>query len=155
MSIFQGKIPMSPSNLAMLRMSPHVCGGAYGLAAAALFGMSPPIAKLLLPEANPLLLAGLLYCGAGLGLLGFEVLFYRKSKASQRESAVRAADYSLLAGIILTGGILGPVCMLWGLQCLSAVGGSLFLNLEAPFTSDWLFCYFESILVVVRWSGRY
>jgi hypothetical protein len=28
-------------------------GGAYGLAAAALFGMSPPIAKLLLPEADP------------------------------------------------------------------------------------------------------
>jgi hypothetical protein len=58
-------------------------GGAYGLAAAALFGMSPPIAELLLPEVDPLLLAGLLYGGAGLGLLGFEVLFYRKSKASQ------------------------------------------------------------------------
>jgi drug/metabolite transporter (DMT)-like permease len=45
-----------------------------------------------------------------------------------------AADYWLLAGMIVTGGILGPVCMLWGLQRLSAVVGSLFLNLEAPFT---------------------
>jgi drug/metabolite transporter (DMT)-like permease len=42
-----------------------------------LFGVSPPLAKLLLPEAGPLLIAGLLYMGAGLGLLVFEILFYR------------------------------------------------------------------------------
>jgi drug/metabolite transporter (DMT)-like permease len=106
----------------------------YGLAAAALFGVSPPLAKLLLPEAGPLLIAGLLYLGAGLGLLAFEVLFYRSSEVSRRESPVGPADRWLLAGMILTGGILGPVCMLWGLQRLSAVSGALLLNLEAPFT---------------------
>ncbi|MGH7231553.1 MAG: DMT family transporter, partial [Nitrospiraceae bacterium] len=36
--------------------------------------------------------------------------------------------------ILLTGGILGPVLLLVGLQRLSAVVGSLLLNLEAPFT---------------------
>ena len=117
-----------------LSASPHLLGGAYGLAAAALFGISPPIAKLLLPEADLLLIAGLLYLGAGLGLLTFEVVAYRRSEASRRESSVRAADHWLLAGMILTGGILGPLCMLWGLQRLSAVLGSLLLNLEAPFT---------------------
>lgn len=106
----------------------------YGLTAAMLFGVSPPLAKLLLPEAGPLLISGLLYLGAGLGLLAFEVLFYRRSEASRRESPVGPADRWLLVGMILTGGILGPVCMLWGLQRLSAVLGALLLNLEAPFT---------------------
>lgn len=117
-----------------LRSSPNVRGGAYGLAAAMLFGVSSPLSKLLLPEAGPILIASLLYLGAGFGLLAFEVLFYRKSEASRRESPVRPADRWLLVGMVLTGGILGPVCMLWGLQRLSAVLGALLLNLEAPFT---------------------
>jgi len=88
----------------------------------------------MLPEAGPLLIAGLLYLGAGLGLLAFEILDYRSSATSRRESPVGPADRWLLAGMILCGGILGPVCMLWGLQRVSAVLGSLLLNLEAPFT---------------------
>jgi drug/metabolite transporter (DMT)-like permease len=109
-------------------------GAGYGLAAAALFGVGLPLAKLLLPEAGPLLIAGLLYLGAGLGLLAFERLFYRGSEASRREAQVATTDWWLLAGIVLTGGILGPVFMLWGLQRMTGVLGSLLLNLEAPFT---------------------
>ncbi|HUX30222.1 MAG TPA: hypothetical protein VMV78_06295 [Thiobacillus sp.] len=37
-------------------------------AAAALFGASTPLVKLLVGELSPLLLAGLLYLGSGLGL---------------------------------------------------------------------------------------
>ena len=47
-------------------------GAFFGLAAALLFGISPPFAKLLLPESGPMVTAGLLYLGAGLGLLLFE-----------------------------------------------------------------------------------
>ena len=43
-------------------------GALCGLAAAALFGASAPLSKKLLPEVSPLVLAGLLYLGAGLGL---------------------------------------------------------------------------------------
>ena len=114
--------------------SPQFLGAAYGLAAAALFGISTPFAKLLLPKSGPLLIAGLLYLGAGLGLLAFELLILRRSRADPREARVRPSDRWLLGGIVLTGGILGPVCMLWGLQRLSAVLGSLLLNLEAPLT---------------------
>lgn len=109
-------------------------GAAYGLTAAALFGVSPPLAKLLLPEAGPLLIAGLLYLGAGLGLFAFELLFYRRSSAPHQEAPIRWSDARLLAGIILAGGALGPVLMLWGLERLSAVLASLLLNLEAPLT---------------------
>ena len=109
-------------------------GATCGLTAAALFGVSPPLAKLLLAESNPLLVAGLLYLGAGLGLLAFELLFYRGSRIARREALVRSSDLRLLTGIIVTGGIMGPVLMLWGLQRLSGVVTSLLLNLEAPFT---------------------
>jgi drug/metabolite transporter (DMT)-like permease len=41
----------------------------FALASAALFGMSTPLAKMLVGEVSPLLLAGLLYAGSGVGLL--------------------------------------------------------------------------------------
>jgi drug/metabolite transporter (DMT)-like permease len=46
----------------------RIRGAASGLVAAALFGASAPLSKLLLPGSDPLALAGLLYMGAGLGL---------------------------------------------------------------------------------------
>ncbi len=38
------------------------------LGAAALFGLSTPVAKALLRDSSPVLLAGLLYLGSGIGL---------------------------------------------------------------------------------------
>src|SRR5215207_3785990 len=45
-----------------------VRGATYGAASAALFGISAPVSKRLLPDVGPVMLAGLLYLGAGLGL---------------------------------------------------------------------------------------
>jgi drug/metabolite transporter (DMT)-like permease len=111
----------------MTRMSRR--GALFGLAAATLFGASAPVAKLLLPGVGPLLLAALLYLGAG-GVLSL----YRLARPAGDETPLRRADGWLLAGIVVTGGMLGPVLMLVGLARLSAVAGALLLNLEAPFT---------------------
>ncbi len=43
-------------------------GAAQAIAAAVFFGISTPLAKLLVNEINPWMLAGLLYLGSGLGL---------------------------------------------------------------------------------------
>jgi len=43
-------------------------GPAFALFAAALFGFSTPLAKLLLGNIHPVLLAALLYLGSGIGL---------------------------------------------------------------------------------------
>jgi hypothetical protein len=40
----------------------------YALASAALFGLSTPAAKVLVGAMHPAVLAGLLYCGAGVGV---------------------------------------------------------------------------------------
>ncbi len=109
-------------------------GACLGLTAAVLFGMSPPIAKLLLPESGPIMTAGLLYLGAGLGLLFFELIGRSWLKTGGAEAHVRRADFELLAGVIIAGGMFGPLLMLFGLSRLSGVLTSLLLNLEAPLT---------------------
>lgn len=110
---------------------PMLRGASLGLAAAALFGISAPFAKLLLPGSSPVMLAGLLYLGAGLGLTLASVL---RSTRRNQEARLRSGDFRWLAAIVLLGGIIGPILMLYGLGRVSGVVGSLLLNLEAPFT---------------------
>ena len=106
-------------------------GALFGLTAAALFGASAPLAKRLVPEVGPFVLAALLYLGAGLAL---SVVLLRRAPDAAHETPLRRQDAAPLAGIVALGGMLGPVLMLMGLARLSAVAGSLLLNLEAPFT---------------------
>lgn len=104
-------------------------GAVLGLLAAALFGVSAPVSKRLLAEVSPQVLAGLLYLGAGIGLA-----LYRTVRPSTTEARLRRSDTGTLAAMIVLGGAIGPVLMLLGLRRMSAVAGSLLLNLEAPFT---------------------
>jgi hypothetical protein len=69
----------------------HARGAACGLAAAALFGASAPLSKLLLPRVGLLMLAALLYLGAGLGLLAARMLGGRSGPArrARRPSGAR------------------------------------------------------------------
>ncbi len=118
-----------------MSVSPGMKGALLGLGAAALFGLSAPVAKLLLPSSSPLVLASLLYLGSGLGLAAVETILRRlRPGAPPREARIGRKEVPLLAGIILCGGILGPVLMLTGLARLSGVAASLLLNLEGPFT---------------------
>ena len=110
-------------------------GAAYGLVAAALFGLSAPLAKLILgADVSPVLLAGLLYLGAAIGLSLWWLVSKARAAPEQAEAPLQRADLSKLAGVVFTGGILAPVLMLMGLSRVSALAGSLLLNLEAPFT---------------------
>lgn len=104
-------------------------GALLGLVAAALFGLSAPIAKLLLGEISPVLLAGLLYLGAAVGLW-----LHRALVGPTNEAALTRADLPKLASVVLSGGMVAPVLMLFGLARVSALAGSLLLNLEAAFT---------------------
>lgn len=104
-------------------------GVAYGLVAALLFGASTPAAKQLLGDVHPQLLAGLLYGGAALLLLATQPLHGRRAEARLRQS-----DLPVLAVVVISGGIIAPVALLVGLDRISAVSGSLLLNLEAPLT---------------------
>src|SRR5262249_37777762 len=97
---------------------------ACALLSAALFGASTPLAKLLLGSTSPLLLAGLLYLGAGLGL-GVWLGLRREFKPVAR------GDLPWLAGAVIAGGIAGPALLMLGLARTDAASASLLLNLEA------------------------
>lgn len=99
------------------------------LCAALLFGASTPLAKLLLGDASPWLLAGLLYLGSGVGLGLVELA--RGGPRVQLQSPERWA----LAGAIAAGGIAGPVLLMWGLSRMAASNAALLLNAESVFTA--------------------
>ena len=99
------------------------------LAAALLFGAGTPLAKGLLGDVSPWLLAGLLYLGSGLGL----TLYRRLIRAPAVRLPRREAWW--FAGAIMSGGIIGPVLLMIGLSALPASGASLLLNAEAVFTA--------------------
>jgi len=122
-----------PSRQGGLRSPLH--GRLDALLAAALFGMSPPIAKLLLSGVDPFVLSGLLYLGGGLalyGYLGAETLF---SGRARTRAPLRRRDLPWLAGAALAGGVVAPVLLFYGLRTTSAATASLLLAFEIAATT--------------------
>ncbi|HVP90650.1 MAG TPA: DMT family transporter [Terriglobales bacterium] len=129
------------------------------LLSAALFGVSVPLSKLLLGGMQPVALAGILYLGSFVGLSVYSLALRAlrgqpitairgASPAGQfppggavppnkgrREAKLERKDWPWLAGAIVTGGIVGPVCLLAGLGRISGFSASLFLNFEGVATA--------------------
>ncbi len=101
------------------------------LAAAALFGAATPFSKYLLGSVNPFLLAGLLYLGAGLALAPKALRggLYGKIRTLNPKNA------RYVLGSIVSGGMLGPVLLLFGLRMAKSASVSLWLNLELVATA--------------------
>ena len=109
-------------------------GVAAAIGAALLFGLSTPLAKLLVGSVSPLLLAGLLYAGSGLGLA---VLLLVRSARGGRAGITwpRGTDVYWLLGAIAAGGVVGPWLQMFGLARTDSASASLILNLEGVFTA--------------------
>jgi drug/metabolite transporter (DMT)-like permease len=99
------------------------------LASAALFGLATPLAKLLLGGVDPTMLAAIFYLASGLGLGLFRLV------ASRPERSLTRADIPWLAGAILSGGVAGPILMMFGLKRADAGTASLLLTLEGAATA--------------------
>ena len=104
-------------------------GITLAILSAALFGASTPFAKILLGNVDPWMMAGLLYFGAGIGLAAVH-LSRNALRLPAIEAPLRRSDVPWLAAVIVTGGILGPVFLMFGLARTDAAGASLLLNLE-------------------------
>src|SRR6266851_8721132 len=104
-------------------------GPLLALGSAFLFGASTPIAKLLLGVTDPLLLAGLLYLGSGIGL-ALATAAGRSLGVVRSEAPLRARDLPWLGAIVLFGGILGPALLMSGLTLTPASSAALLLNTE-------------------------
>jgi drug/metabolite transporter (DMT)-like permease len=110
-------------------------GVAAALGAAALFGVSTPLAKLLVREINPWMMAGLLYLGSGLGLAVIQQWRLLQPGDHSPECHLQGSDWGWLLGAIAVGGLAAPVLLMFGLTSTSASTASLLLNLEGVFTA--------------------
>src|SRR5918996_816258 len=89
---------------------------AFALGAAALFGISAPAGKALLAVTDPWLLAGLLYLGSGVSLSAFRLVQRARSAGGAGGAALGRPDWPWLSAAILTGGIVAPVLLMFGLS---------------------------------------
>lgn len=108
------------------------------LTAAALFGSSAPAAKLFLTltggagSLDPVLLAGLLYLGSGLGLAFVDV---GRSIRKVAVAPLPRGGRRRFALAVVVGGVLAPALLMEGLARTSSATASLLLNLEGVLTA--------------------
>lgn len=105
------------------------------LAAALLFGASTPLAKLLVGNMPPLLLAGLLYLGSGIGLGLVLLVRFLRDPGAIEQLRIPRSELPWLLGAVLFGGVLGPALLMRGLAQTDAATASLLLNVEGVMTA--------------------
>ena len=110
------------------------------LLSAVLFGVSMPLTKMLLGDVRPVAMAGLLYLGVfvGLTIYSWTAKAREGSKgcsSEHREAQLEKKDVPWLAGAVLAGGIIGPICLVAGLSRISGFSASLLLNFEGLATA--------------------
>ena len=104
-------------------------GVSAALASALLFGAGTPLAKYLLGQMSPWMLAGLLYLGSGLGLF-----LYRALRGAVRPR-LNPGEARWLAAAVVCGGGIAPVLLMYGLSAMPSSHASLLLNAEAVLTA--------------------
>jgi drug/metabolite transporter (DMT)-like permease len=100
------------------------------LLSAALFGISTPAAKALLGQISPTILAGLFYCGAGIG-----IAILRRARSDTTEVRLGRRELPWLAAAIVAGGVIGPLLLMAGLSVTDAATASLLLTVEGVATA--------------------
>ncbi|MDW5563845.1 MAG: EamA family transporter [Methanomassiliicoccus sp.] len=110
------------------RLRPFV----YIILSAALFGISAPVAKLLVSDIGPVALAGLLYLGAFLGLV---LLRVSPLGRNEKETVLKRSELPYLAGSIICGGVIAPILLMTGIASVTGIASSLLLNLEGVATA--------------------
>lgn len=127
-------------------------GALLSLLSAALFGVSPVLAKLVIGDMSPILLAGLLYLGSGIGLQIY-LFVQRKDTISELKLLSNKNRFKLL-GTIIAGGILAPLCLAYGIKLGSAFEVSLLLNLETVATTLIAWLIFREHVGREVWLGK-
>ncbi|MBI2214814.1 MAG: EamA family transporter [Acidobacteria bacterium] len=100
-------------------------GPIYALGAAALFGLSTPLAKLLLGRVEPLALAALLYLGSGFGLACWRLLARGRARSAAK---LQRSDLGWLAAAIAAGGVVAPILVLAGRERTTPASASLLIT---------------------------
>jgi drug/metabolite transporter (DMT)-like permease len=108
----------------------------YVIISAFLFGISTPLAKVLVKDVPPVALAGLLYLGAFIGLSLYSIGIRGIMTTPDKKMAqLQRNDIPWIIGSVLAGGIIGPIFIMIGLTHVSGIAASLLLNIEGLATA--------------------
>jgi len=119
-----------------------------GLLSGLLFGIATPFSKLLLSDLNSFELAGLLYIGAGIAMIPSMAKTNSQIKLLfDKNNIIRTL------GIILFGGLFGPLLLLLGLRAANAASVSIWLNMELVATAILGVLLFKDSLDKFTWIG--
>jgi len=121
----------------------------YSLTAALLFGINAPFSKLLVKEMNPLLLAALLYLGAGIGMLMIDSL--RKYRNNiPIEARLTNKEIPFIISMVLLD-IAAPIFLMTGLTMTSASTAALLGNFEIAATTVIAMIFFKEAIGKRLW----
>lgn len=101
--------------------------------AAALYGISAPVSKLLLTEVPPTLMAAFLYLGAGLGMLAVNCIRRIGHKETQASKLTKKELPYIIGMIVLD--IAAPVLLMIGLTMTTSENAALLNNFEIVATA--------------------
>ena len=101
--------------------------------AAALYALNSPLSKLLLKNVSSSMMAGLLYLGAGIGLVIVR-LVQKGTGIARREKALARADLPYTVAMVVLD-IAAPLSLMAGLTMTTAANASLLNNFEIVATS--------------------
>ena len=119
--------------------------------AAALYALNSPISKLLLQEVSSTVMAGLLYLGAGVGLLLVRLIQKQMGRLPREEKLTRADTPYTVAMVVLD--IAAPICLMIGLSMTTAANAALLNNFEIVATSVIALCIFGEKISRRLWAA--
>lgn len=117
----------------------------YAVLAAALYALNAPISKLLLIRIPSTMMAGLLYLGAGIGMLVME----KMTKNKQEQPLTKKELPFTIAMVVLD--IAAPIFLMVGLTKCSAANASLLNNFEIVATSLIALFIFREVISKRLW----
>lgn len=127
-------------------------GGIFlAVLAAALYAVNSPFSKLLLDFVPPTLMAGLLYVGAGIGMV--LIALVRKCRGvAVSESRLSRKELPFTLGMIVLD-VLAPIFLLIGLSSTTAENASLLNNFEIVATAVIALAVFKERISPRLWGG--
>ena len=127
-------------------------GQLLAILSAVLFGVSPVLCKLVIGDMSPALLAGLLYLGSGIGL---QILLLFQGKNSVEELRKLSCKNRLaLFGSVISGGIVAPLFLAYGIKFGTASEVSILLNFETVATTLIAWLVFKEQVGIGVWGGK-
>lgn len=116
--------------------------------AAACYGISAPVSKLLLNEMPPTFMAAMLYLGAGLGMVIINIV--KSKEKRQKEAALSKKDFPYTIAMILLD-IAAPIFLMIGLATTTSATASLLNNFEIVATAVIALLFFKETVGKRMW----